>query len=313
LDSDASDQTDNLSSDQIDYLLQELHNTELMMAMITLANSRFDASEGHCQRSLDYSRRITIEGEQKISVVFNALQTYTKLRQCKGDFPGALSFAEDGYNLVVDAYDPVHPQVQDAASSLIACLVQQGDLFNAERFAEQTYANLRDIKHGINQEREEVAYGAYNLANVIRRQHNGDLIKAENLARECLRIRTRLYGPDHDRIGMICLILTKILQKQGKFGDETKELLERSLATSIFNEGPDGMNTSISKMAIGQFHFSLAMIQSMISIKRTHLLLAKSYYDEAVRIETKIHIPTHPNRVAATSLLSEVMSELSRI
>jgi hypothetical protein len=67
----------------------------------------------------------------------------------------------------VDAYDPVHPQVQQAAEMLINCLIQEGDLFNAERFAQQTYENLRDRKNGMDQEGEEVALGSCNLANVI--------------------------------------------------------------------------------------------------------------------------------------------------
>jgi hypothetical protein len=77
---------------------------------------------------------------------------------------------------------------------LINSLILQGDLLIAERFAEQTYQNLRDFKNGMDQEGTEVAMGAYNLADVIRRQEERDLIKAEKLARESLLIRTRLYG-----------------------------------------------------------------------------------------------------------------------
>jgi hypothetical protein len=44
---------------------------------------------------------------------------------------------------------------------LIECLIHKGDLVNAERFAQQTYENLRDRKNGIDQEGEEVAKGSY--------------------------------------------------------------------------------------------------------------------------------------------------------
>jgi hypothetical protein len=47
------------------------------------------------------------------------------------------------------------------------------------------HCTLRDKKNGIDQESEAVADGAYNLADVIFRQ-DGDLIKAEELARESL-------------------------------------------------------------------------------------------------------------------------------
>jgi hypothetical protein len=187
---------------------------------------------------------------------------------------------------------------------LIGCLINQGDLFNAERYAVQTYQNLKDIKNGMDQEGEEVAKGAYNLADVIQKQDDGDLVKAEKLARESLRISTQLHGSDHADVGPGALLLARILQKQGKFGDELKDLFERSLANITRNKGPDGVNTAAATAEIGQFHYELAMIQSVISTKRTQLLLAKSYLEEATRIETKIHNPTHPNRVAVASLLS---------
>jgi hypothetical protein len=224
-----------------------------------------------------------------------------------------VTFAEEAYNLVVEAYDPVHLQVQEAASWLISCLIQQGDLFNAERYAEQTYANLRDMKYGMDQEGRQVAQGAFNLADVIRRQDDRDLIKAEKLARESLHIMTRLYGPDSSKLGTFCLLLARILDMQGKSGDETKDLFERSLANFKRHEGPNGTNTAVGTIDIGNFFFNLAMKESTVHSKRTQLLLAKSHIEEAIRIETKKDSSTHQNRVFAASLLSAIISELSRV
>jgi hypothetical protein len=102
--------------------------------------------------------------------------------------------------------------VQEAAGILIRILIRKGDLFDAERYAQVTYGNLCDKKNGIDQESEVVVMGAYNLALVIYRQ-KGDLIKvkAEDLARESLRIRTLLYGSDHHKVGNCCELLAYIL------------------------------------------------------------------------------------------------------
>jgi hypothetical protein len=54
------------------------------------------------------------------------------------------------------------------------------------------------------------------------------------------------------------------------------------------------------------------MIPSTGHTKRTQLLQAKSY-DEALRIKTKIHNSTHPNKVMAVSQLSDVLRELSNV
>jgi hypothetical protein len=47
----------------------------------------------------------------KITLILFVSHTYINLRQCQGDFSGAVSFAEEAYNLVVDAYDQIHHEV----------------------------------------------------------------------------------------------------------------------------------------------------------------------------------------------------------
>jgi hypothetical protein len=81
------------------------------MAIITRNKRQFDLAEGHCQRSLAYSRRYGLEGEKITTMVYEALKTRCSLRERRGNYSDALSFAEECYNLVVEAYDPVHPQV----------------------------------------------------------------------------------------------------------------------------------------------------------------------------------------------------------
>jgi hypothetical protein len=313
IDTDNTNQSNSLNSKQKNYLLEESRYLERKMALVAMNRNEFDLAEGHCLRSLVNSRRIGLEGEEKTTFVFLALGDYVNLRQAQGDYSGAVSFAEEAYNLVVDAYDPGHPEVQETAGWLIAYLIGKGDFFNAERFAEQTYANLRDNKNGINQEGELVAESAHNWADVILRQEYGDLIKAEGLARESILILDQLHKTDDSRVSGNCMLLARILQRQGKFGDETKELLESSLAISIRAVGPDGGNTAVVNAIIGEFHYRLAMIPSIRHIRRTQLLLSKSYLNEAIRIETKIHNPTHPNRVRAVSLLSDTLNGLSSI
>jgi hypothetical protein len=109
-----------------------------------------------------------------------------------------------------------------------------GNLFDAERFSEVTYANLRDKKNGVDQNGEEMATGAYNLALVIYKQ-KGDLIKAEMLARESFRIMTLKFGSDNHIFGATCDLLARILQAQGKIGDERLELFQRVLAVPLRN------------------------------------------------------------------------------
>jgi tetratricopeptide (TPR) repeat protein len=230
LDPDSNNGID--SKDQIDRLLDELIYTEQNMATVTGNRRQFDVMEGHCQRYLIYSRRYGLEGEKKTTSIFEALRSYCYLRQNQGNLSDALTIAEECYNLVVEAYNPFHLQVQEAAGELVHILIKKGNLFDAKRYAQVTYSNLRDKKNGIDQESEAVAEGAYNLANVIFQQ-KGDLRKAEELARESLRIRSLINDTNKQIVGNSCNFLRHILRTDGKFVEETRRMYERSLAISI--------------------------------------------------------------------------------
>jgi tetratricopeptide (TPR) repeat protein len=312
LDSDASSGNDSLNEDQRSYLLGQLYHTELNMAVIAMNKGQFNLAEGHCQRCLAYSRRYGLEGEEKITMIFHALSTYCSLRERQGNYSDAVTFAEECYNLVVEAYDPVHPQVQEAAGVLINILISKGDLFDSERYAQVTYGNLRDKKNGIDQESEAVAEGAYNLARVIHEQR-GDFIKAEELARDSLRITSLVKGSNHSRVGRACSLLANILTGQGQLGDETRGLYERSLANSIQIEGPDGPNTASVNSNLGLFYCQLAEVQTTVDLEQKQLLLAKAYFEESHRIRLKIYGSTHPGTIDAASELAIVLSDLSEI
>jgi hypothetical protein len=173
-------QLNSLSKDNINILWLALFRTEQDMALVTINRGQFDKAEGHCQRCLAYSRKYISQVAEKITLTFTALRTYCQLREYQSNFSDALIFAEEGYNLNVEVYDPVHSKVQEAAGILINILIKKRDLSDAERYAEVTYSNLRDKKNGMDQNGEEVANGAYNLSNIIQNL-DGDLVRAESL------------------------------------------------------------------------------------------------------------------------------------
>jgi hypothetical protein len=286
LDSGARDYTFNQG--QKNRLFEQLYFTEANMAGACIDGRRFDAAEGHCQRCLAYSRRYAVEGAQKISIILKSLRNYSILRERQGNYSESINYAEECYNLVVEAYDPVHLLVQRAAGLLIDILIKNGNLFDAEHYAQITYSDLRDKKNGINQESEEVAVGASNLAGVLLQQ-DGDFVKAEVLAREALRIRTLIYVEDDHHMSSTCNFLARVLLAQNKYGDETRELLKRSLAVDIKHEGSNSVDTAAGHKNLGQFYQDLSkMDQPTVELIRMYLQLARTHFEEALRICTKI-------------------------
>jgi hypothetical protein len=129
---------DILNEDQKNVLLRQLLSTELNIAVVYSNKNQFDVAEGHSQRCLDYAKRFGVEGPNKTTFIFSALRGHSLLRECQSDYAGALILAEECYNLLVEAYDPVHPQVQEAAGVLIGILISKGDLFDVSTYVECT-------------------------------------------------------------------------------------------------------------------------------------------------------------------------------
>jgi hypothetical protein len=112
IDSDATNQSNSLSFGQTNKLLKMSLEVERVITLVAINRDHFDKAEGHCRRCLVNSRRLGVEGENKTTSIFNALKNYVNLRQFQGNLSkGVGTFAEEAYNLVVDAYDPVHLQV----------------------------------------------------------------------------------------------------------------------------------------------------------------------------------------------------------
>jgi hypothetical protein len=65
----------------------------------------------------------------KTTLMLEALTSYCLLLIRQENFVGALLLAEEAYNYVAVAYNPVHPQIQKAAGVLIECLIHKGDLY----------------------------------------------------------------------------------------------------------------------------------------------------------------------------------------
>jgi hypothetical protein len=311
LDPSSTGQIDSMTKDQKNEIFYLTSIAETGVAIVYINRSQFNLVETHSQRSLSYARLYEGAEEKKTDLLCGALNTFYNLRSREGNYTDALPFAEEVYNCFAVAYNPVHPKVQSAASTLIECLTCKGDLCKAELFAQMTLDSLKDPNNGLDQQSEAVAKGYYDLANVIMVQ-KGDLVKAEKLVRESLRIRVLINSNNNFAENSISL-LASILMIQGKLGSETKELFEQSLAISIRNYGPDGTNTAIDHFNFGIYNRQLASKQQTISKRKEYFSLSEIEFKEALRIYTKVYGLDDPKTLQYSSELSTTRRLLSEI
>jgi tetratricopeptide (TPR) repeat protein len=304
-------QIDSLDEGQINTTLAHFTQTERKMGAIYEHRNEFHLAEDYCQRALTYARLFEGEEELKTGLLYSALIGLYEIYRNHGNYDEALISVEEAYNCVAITYNPVHPKVQEAAGSLIEGLLCKRNFEHAETFAQLTLESLKDPGNGLDQESEAVARGYCDLGHAIYRQ-KGDLVKAEKLVRESLRIRTRLFVSDHTYVEISSSLLANVLQAQGKLGNETKELHERCLAINIKNcGGPEGLNTAVSNSNLGNFYYRQAETSQSAGRKKEHLLLSFSKFEEALRICTKLFGLDHPNTVQVSSKLSIVTQKLS--
>jgi hypothetical protein len=118
--------------------------TEIDIAGIYIRRNQSDRAKNHCRQALSFARMYEGEEELKTDLLCRALRRSYEFHSTQGNHNKALSFAEDAYNCVAIAFNPVHPEVQKAASLLIECLSCKGDFDHAETFAQMSLDNLKD-------------------------------------------------------------------------------------------------------------------------------------------------------------------------
>jgi hypothetical protein len=302
---------DSITKDQNDKVLYLSSSMEIGIGIIYMHRNQLNLAETHCQRGLSYARFHKGTEETKADLLCGALRIIYILRREESNYAGALIFAEEAYNCVAIAYNPVHPQVQNAASTLIECLTLKGDLCKAELFAQMTLDSLKDPQNGLDQQSEAVARGYYDLANVIITQR-GDLVKAEKLVRESLRIRVQIKSNSY-LVGYSLGLLTDVLRFRSKLGSEMKEVLEQCLAIDIRNYGPDGANTAGDYGNIGIYYRELADAEQTAETRKEFLRLSEIKIKEALRIYTKIYGPDDPKTLRYSTELFTVRRLISRV
>jgi hypothetical protein len=164
-----------------------------------------------------------------------------------------------------------------------------------------------------------MAQGCYYFAKVLNNQFAEnkvgieiDLGKAEMLARESYRIRAHLYPNNHHLLGVSAHLLATVLKSQNKLGDETKDLYELSLAAAKRNEGSDGCNVGIIIADLGHMFLQRAQNRALsVDVRKGHLLQARSYYSDAVRLRTEKYGPNNDHTISYKSQLTQVVQCLT--
>jgi tetratricopeptide (TPR) repeat protein len=279
-------------------LLGMLSTTERYLADLYASQSRFIEAEQKCSECLKFARQTSAENET--IEVFKALRTYGYLHERQSNYDKAISFFEDAYICVSEAYGPVHPRVQEAAGYLTDSLLQSQNFCRAEGYARINYESLIDPHNGIDPNSFEVARGAQQLAQIcyLAPSNLGTATvsyeEGEYLARKALKIVERIFHCDHINVGSSLNDLANVLHESRNFGDETRDLYMRVLLIYCTCEGPDGRLVMESHSNLGALHQRRGLVPGVSDVYcKSELLLSKSHFEKSLRISMLVNGTDH--------------------
>jgi hypothetical protein len=113
-DSNSTSRIDNLSKAQNNEMLKTLVTTEGRIYTMYSRRNQINLADSHCEKAVTYAR-LLYEGieEKQTDLLCTALTDYCLFRSMLGNIADSVTFAEESYNVVAVAYNPVHSKVID--------------------------------------------------------------------------------------------------------------------------------------------------------------------------------------------------------
>jgi MYND finger len=213
-------------------------------------------SQHHGELCVTYAKQLRCEG--RVTYLYNSLRGLSGVRQRQLAFPEALALAEEAYELVSGEYGPEHPEVQQASSRVIDCLMSTGELSKADDFARISYESLIAPHNGVVPDSMPHQVGMMQLAEVWGRMpfdpkedpKRGE--EAEEHMRRVCEIAMKQKKPEFEEILSSIVKLSQIVNKRGSTSKQTMAVL-RDISAFCMKMPNYGSVEYPLRLAISQF------------------------------------------------------------
>lgn len=295
-----------LDNIDINHIYYKLSYSEIYSSEVHNRLNNYDEASKHCEIAFSHASHVTCKEEREV-ILYEILIRKGNNLTSQTKYNEAISVYEELYNMVIEIHDLDHPLVLTAANLMIDCLNSMGRCKEAEGFARISYECLT---RPVDNESEEVADAARSLADnidaVLRSGGDGDIVEAEMLSRKALRIMTGIHGSNHFVTSSVKIELSNILGHSSNSNDERKALLEQTLPSFIKLQGNNGDFVAKVNNGLGNVHNDIANTLPPGPARNEQHHIALKYFEESLRIATKIYGPTHPYTIELESSLSSL-------
>lgn len=245
---------------------EQLAEAERSLATVFVLKLELLKSEEHGLRSLVYARQIK-KGVMHTTELSRCLKTFAEIRSQQRRCLEAITYSEEAYILLSEAYGPVHPQVQNAASDLIELHSRNGEFENADRYARINYESIIDPNNGYDVNSLGAAQAMELLARLwwLNNGETGQEVsetsgsEAESLMRQAINIVEKTHGMKSVQLPKFYKSLCFVQMKRGLYTEEVRGLLQRVLVLYMGFDGGMGNVTQQGNYLLGNFCKSLAL------------------------------------------------------
>lgn len=217
--------------------LYNLFHTESTMHKLYAQLGMLPESQSHGELCLALARQLRCEGH--VSYLYNALRGLSGIYQQQDAFAKALELAEEAYILVSGEYGPEHPDVQQASSRVIDCLMSTGEFAKADDFARISYESLVAPHNGVDPDGTLHQVGMMQLAEVWAKMpvdpnedpERGE--EAERFARRVCELAVKESKPELQGVIASIVKLSDVMRKKDSYSEQTMAVLRNSSAFCI--------------------------------------------------------------------------------
>ena len=245
---------------------EQLAEAERSLATVFVLKLDLQKAEEHGLKSLVFARQIK-KGVMHTTELSRCLKTFAEIRSQQRKCLQAITLSEEAYILLSEAYGPVHPQVQNAASDLIELHSRNGEFENADRYARINYESIIDPNNGYDMDSLGAAQAMELLARLwwLNNGEEGQEVsetsgaEAESLTRQAITIVEKLYGMKSVQLPKFYKSLCFVQMKRGLFTEEVRGILQRVLVLYMGFDGGMGNVTQQGYFLLGSFCKRLAL------------------------------------------------------
>ena len=200
---------------------------------VLMGDNKLDEADTCASRALALAEHIFAPNDVRL---FKSIRAVGTIRDKQNRLDEAVALYTRAFDIVFEVQGPVHQETLQIIDELANLLIKKDDKNTAEILVRKCYDAA--IGSSLDPNHLLIADAAGRLATTLAKCDKES--EAEPYMKQALTIREKCLGANHPLVAVTLGFVAGIYEGQGKFGEETEDLLLRAMEIFRQVEGPQG-------------------------------------------------------------------------